>query len=773
MVPRHSRHRILLLVAAWIAAGQVGTFASAKTVERVPYQVPARLGDAVELLSPAEVQLGGWLGQRVGVNESRRLVDTDLRPFLAGYHKKPGTHPWIGEHIGKWIHAATLAWANTGDVVLKKKLDQAVAELISTQEPDGYLGTYVPEERFNRAPGPGRDAGWDVWSHKYNLIGLETYYDYTGDRAALESCRKMADLLVRIFPTERSIIDSGWHVGMASTSVLEPIVVLYRMTGETRYLDFARYIVKSWDEPHGPAILKSLLDGKGVDQIGNAKAYEMTSNLVGLCELARVTGDEQMLKAAENAWSDIVRHQLYITGTASQWERFQSDYDLRNDVGAHVGETCVTVTWIEMNLELLRITGEAKYAQELQRSFYNHLAAAQNPAGEDWCYYTPLEGSKPYDSGITCCHSSGPRGMALIPQSSYLRSRFSAVDAVLVSTFETSRATLTLGGESVTLDQVSGFPYRGESLLTFHLKKPAAFAVKILAPDWAAPVEIASAQTQAGWAVLPPREWKDGDTISIRFQLKSNLVLGQGGNRGNAAFTWGPFVLAVESKPALPKLSTLGFAKEESLAPVDGRLVFKAGVVGKSPGKPVEATFVPFADAGSGGSDYRIWLRAPGVAVGSSDPLLEGGQWSQSRRGRRQEHAEEVEQGAMHTTFDGTKAEQDWFAVTLPEPVTIGRVVFVHGTTFPNGGWFDTSKGKPVVQVRRTPDGDWESVGTLGNYPVTSALQGRRLQNGQAFMLRLEKPATVFAVRVSGVPAGGSDTSENYVTCAGLEAFRQ
>jgi hypothetical protein len=75
-----------------------------------------------------------------------------------------------------------------------------------------------------------------------------------------------------------------------------------------------------------------------------------------------------------------------------------------------------------------------QFGNELERTFYNNLAAAQHPQGHDWCYYTSLEGRKPYDKGITCCHSSGPRGMALVPQSAYLASH----DTLLVSTFETS-----------------------------------------------------------------------------------------------------------------------------------------------------------------------------------------------------------------------------------------------------------------------------------------------------------------------------------------------
>ena len=165
-------------------------------VEPIPYKTPDRLPDVAHLLSPSRVTLGGWLGKRVSVNESVRLRNVDMEPLLAGYRKRPGSHPWNGEHVGKWLHAATLAWAYSGDPALKAKLDAVVADLIACQEPDGYLGTYVPEKRFGLFQG----ADWDVWSHKYNLIGLLTYHQYTGSQPALDACRRIGDLLIASFP---------------------------------------------------------------------------------------------------------------------------------------------------------------------------------------------------------------------------------------------------------------------------------------------------------------------------------------------------------------------------------------------------------------------------------------------------------------------------------------------------------------------------------------------------------------------------------------------
>lgn len=184
---------------------------------------------------------------------------------------------------------------------------------------------------------------------------------------------------------KRDIITSGTHVGMAPTSVLEPMAVLYRLTDERRYLEFCQYLVRLWEQTNGPKLLGSLLDHGSVRRTANNKAYEMMSNLVGLLELYRVTGDERFLRASRRAGQDIRDHQNYVTGTSSWAEHFQPDGELRldneiqGDKFVSAGEGCVTVTWMQLNWQLLRLTGELAYADELERTIYNALLGAQSP----------------------------------------------------------------------------------------------------------------------------------------------------------------------------------------------------------------------------------------------------------------------------------------------------------------------------------------------------------------------------------------------------------
>ncbi|MGD0813692.1 MAG: beta-L-arabinofuranosidase domain-containing protein [Verrucomicrobiota bacterium] len=750
-------------------------------VQPLDYRVPAKIPDAAQLLSPADIQLDGWLGERVLVNATNRLMTADLEPLLAGFRHKPGSHPWIGEHIGKWLHAATLAWAYTGDPALRKRMDYAVSELIRAQEPDGYLGTYVPEKRF----GLYEDADWDVWSQKYCMVGLLTYYRYTGDQAALAACRKTGDLLIRTFgPGKKDILSAGTHVGMAATAVLGQMVLLYRYTGDERYLDFARYLVQSWDEPNGPKIIQTLLKEKQVNKVADAKAYEMLCNLVGLCEMARATGDRELLEPVLIAWQDIVKNLLYITGSASQWEAFHDDDYLPNQYEAHPCETCVSVTWMQLNLQLLRLTGEARYADQIEKTLYNHLTAAQNPRGDDWCYYTPLQGVKPYDDGIACCHSSGPRGMALAPQTAYLKAQVGDADALLVSTFETSTVTTELGGQSVKVMQRGGFPLRGKSLLTVKPIQPARFAMQVRVPPWAAPLQAKlngkpiHLVLHDGWAVVPARQWSDGDSLELNYTLASRLEMGAHGNAGKAALTYGPFVLAYDQarNPGAPKAIAMGF-KDTNVQVADsfepGSYLKFSTALRTFSGQLVRAKLVPFADAGRDGAVYRIWLAAPEVPLAGIADLLIQGQESRSRHGNLAGSINAGDTSSFVVTFDNQKQDEDWYAVTLDKPVTIRRVVFVAGSIFHDGGWFDASAGKPRIQVQREAGGGWEPLAEIGDYPATTARDSASLRNPsrRTFTAWLAKPEKVAGVRVIGKPACGDNPQQAFSSCAELQAF--
>jgi len=761
--------------------------AAAPRLQLVAEKVPPVVGDRQEAQIADRVHLEGWVGGRILANEANRLARLDPDRLLEAYRQRPGRQIWEGEHVGKWLHAATLAWANRRSPELRARLDRTVAELLKCQLEDGYLGTYLEDSRWTL---------WDVWAHKYNLLGLITYMRHTGDLRPLPACRRMADLLCRTFgDTEgrRDINTSGQHKGMASTSVLEPMVLLYRLTGEPRYLEFCRYLLRAWERPNGAKILSTLLSGGSVDQVGNAKAYEMLSCLIGALELHRTTGEKDLFEACLRAWQDIVASRLYLTGTASYREFFRAPHDLPSH--NNVGETCVTVTWLQFNAQLLRLTGEARFADQIERTVLNHLLGAQKPDGSAWGYYVQLQGRKPYSDTLEghCCLSSGPRGMALIPTFA------TSVDAdgVVVNLYEAGRAVLTLhDATEIVVEIHTQFPSEGRVELTVSPAAPREFAVKLRLPPWCRqaalrrngrPLEFAAGPD--GYAAVR-REWAPGDRLELDLTLEARVWVGDRYQEGCVAIQHGPLVLAADDatlgqghgtirsyqaagadlaglqvtpEPAPPELRSWPQARvfRINAAP-------RKSAAGEADQPRAHLRLVPFADAGQGGTAYQVWI--PAGPLRPDRNLLTTGIEIRSRK----PHTGSIIDGDVATiaaTFDARGAAEDWFGVTLDEPAVVGRVVFLHGRTFPNGGWFDTREGRPKVQIRTAPDGPWETVGELADYPAATAREAAGLKGGEAFSLRLDHPRQIVAIRVAGRPASGANPRQAFASCAELQAF--
>jgi DUF1680 family protein len=319
-----SRRQMIQLLGAATSAHAMDVRAhssSSPQLRGIEPIVAEKIKERVQPLPFESQQLGGILDARMTVNVEGRLLHIDERALLSGFAHRGdpdiAAGGWIGEHAGKFLDAACNAVRYRQHADLERRLERVAKTLMANQEPDGYLGTYTADRRW---------TGWDVWVHKYTLIGLLSYYELTGDGAALSACRRMGDLLVRTFgeaPGQRELVTAGEHMGMAATSVLEPICRLYRFSGDQRYLEFARYIVRAYDHPRGPRLVASILEHGSVYRTANGKAYEMLSNFVGLIDLYRLTGDDTLMTTVMRAWEDIRRNQLYLTGSVSAGEHLR------------------------------------------------------------------------------------------------------------------------------------------------------------------------------------------------------------------------------------------------------------------------------------------------------------------------------------------------------------------------------------------------------------------------------------------------------------------
>jgi DUF1680 family protein len=532
--------------------------------------------------------IGGYLAERLKVNLEERLLKVDEPALLAGFRSRPGKQEWIGEHAGKYLDAAANTWQYTGDSRLKVQMDRIAAELIKTQMADGYLGTYIEKDRW---------TSWDVWVHKYDLLGLLAYYRVTGDDTALTASRKIGDLLVRTFGEgKRDIITSSTHVGMAATSVLEPMCLLYRYTGEQRYLDFALYITRAWEQANGPKLISSLTTQGSVFKTANAKAYEMMSDLVGLVELYRLTGEPKFLLAATNAWKDIQTNRLYVTGTTSSSEHFTDDGVLPGEEKDNVGEGCATVTWLQLTWQLLRIANEPKYADELERTVYNQLLAAQDPHNGNICYFTPMNGKKKPGPGINCCVSSEPRGISMIPELAWGTANGGPVINFFVPGHFTTGA--------VSIESVTNFPRDGVVSYTVKIDQPTKFPVSIRIPGWTGGVRMRAAGKKVsgkpGTYVVIDRVWKHNDVIEVEMDMNVRALDGGKSYPGFVAIQRGVQILALDRSrnPELTDLSKVTLNPGALLLRPSGDDYAVESTTG-----PVILT--PFADA----VDYRIWLR--------------------------------------------------------------------------------------------------------------------------------------------------------------------
>ena len=578
--------------------------------------VEAQVEIAFESAELAGSHYQGWIADRMNINVEKRLLQLDLAMILDPFVNRPGKQWWAGEHVGKYLHAATYAWQFTGDERLRARIDATVEKLIDTQLENGYLGTYQETDQFRQGDGLGWDGPvWDVWTHKYSLIGLLTYYCATRHEPALGASRRAADLMYELFVVgNRSMRLASAHLGMAATSVLEPIALLYRLTGEPRYLEFCHRIIDAWEDESDPEtwmyedgcrLLTGLLEHGNVYRTANRKAYEMLSNLVGLLELYRVDPDERYLRACTNAWNDIATKRLYLTGTASYFEQFTQDDRL--PPGKAVGEGCVTVTWLQLTRHLLELTGEVQYADELERTTYNALLAAQSPHTGEVTYFVPLLGHRDHNGhdvkltpAISCCSSSIPRGIAMIP--TFASGTLQGKPALLQ--YIPGKHVLAYGGRDsrtkVTLHVRGDYPRTGALEIEVELAHTDRFPIVLRAPAWAPGFEATvdgDTYTPSGSRLIEiERDWSPGDRVRVKIPLEIRLVPHGDKTMSSAAFVRGPQVLAVdaaiEAAGGIPESGWWGDV-------LYTRVVRQNGV-------DKEFRLVAFADAGQNREEYAV-----------------------------------------------------------------------------------------------------------------------------------------------------------------------
>ena len=435
-------------------------------------------------LPAGSITLTGITDQKIRIITEGTLKIIDMHA-LADYFRHTMDMFATGEFWGKLMRASCLICSYTNDPALRKIVDTAAADMLSLQRADGCLSTCPDHTQ------PKGSNGSDLWERKYALMGLLAYYELTSSPEALEACVK----LVRYtndqvgLPPKTPITDTGWaFCGIESSSILEPVLRVYQITGDPAALELGTYIVKSGCCKR-ENIFEAIKNGKSPMEIGwngvaeqsIAKAYEMMSCFEGLCEYHRVTGDPEALETVKTFWDKVIDEEITLLGsggadapfnlgpgTGEQWNRTR--FEQTNPAIDLMMETCVTVYWMRLCHQLLRLTGEVKYADELEKSLYNAIFGALKPDGHFFEYFPRFNGErnpkvnysfniKGFD--LSCCTANGPTGLGMAPYLAFA----GTPDGVAVNLYENGRVRVPFGDAAVTLAMESDYPMMGKATL--------------------------------------------------------------------------------------------------------------------------------------------------------------------------------------------------------------------------------------------------------------------------------------------------------------------
>ena len=518
-----------------------------------------------------ETRLKGPLGEKLDRMIERHVLGTDLNYITAPFMEKTETKGWWQtEFWGKWMHSAIPYSHYAPSDRMYNAIETGIGRILESQEPSGYIGNYPDELRCGE--------GWDVWGMKYTLMGL--LHDYDNEQRGgfvsrmnvpLDAAKKLCDYVIaEIGPNGRrgrELWQTGNWSGYASSSILEPVVWLYRRTNEKKYLDFATYIVKGMSEPEsGPRLVDLALKGVSVadrNGYGNKpdthggyvmkhnrwKSYEMMSCYQGILDYVEAKSAElkvesgelrDLRKAAIMTAEDIVKEEINLAGGCACSEAWYHGARKQHLPYLHLHETCVTTTWMRFCEKLLEVTDDPKWADQIERTFYNAYLAAMKPDGSEFAGYTPLSGNRWHGQHhcfmhTDCCTANGPRGFLCFLKELCRNDGKTA-------TFNFYASALVKG-----FDMYSLYPRANYARIVSHTEGPLAMRLRI--PAWSAKTVVkvngaAQDGVKPGSYFTVSRDWKLGDIVEITFDMPvvAHVI------DHSVAFTRGPVLLARDSR---------------------------------------------------------------------------------------------------------------------------------------------------------------------------------------------------------------------------------
>ena len=486
------------------------------------------------------------------MNNFRRLVGKSSAPQIGPY--------FSDSDIYKWIDGVGWALQSEDRPELHRVTDSMIRDVVAIQEPSGYLNTYYQGDRASlRMSQHDQEVGHEMYCLGHMIQGAIAYYRATGDTTLLDAGMKMVDGFVipnyGPGPNQKPIISGHPEIEMA-------LIELYRTTGKKQYVELAGYILHGdnrWTiDPHRivymfcgiPFTSRTKLEGHAVRAM-----YACC----GATDYYLETGDPAYWKTLNTLWEDLTRRQMYVTGgvgARAQWEAFGDPYELPN--AQAYGESCAAIGNLMWNWRMLAASGEAKFADVVERALYNGVNSGMSLDGTTYCYRNPLafdpsSGDKIrnpwYD--VTCCPPNIERTFSSLPGLFYSTSK----DGLYVHLYDNSLLDWHLeDGTPIKVQQRTNYPWEGEVRMTVTPADVHEFTLYIRIPWWAEAASVvvngkSQSGAKAGEYLAVRRNWKPGDVVSLNFPMTTEVLAANprvAENRGRVAVRRGPIIYCME-----------------------------------------------------------------------------------------------------------------------------------------------------------------------------------------------------------------------------------
>jgi DUF1680 family protein len=462
-----------------------------------------------------------------------------------------------GHFLGHWLSAAACIYASTEDTEIKGKADWIVSELAHCQvENGGEWAGSIPEKYLDWIA-----QGKRVWAPHYTLhktlMGLCDMAVYTGSEQALNILVKWADWFFR-WTAQFSRREMDEILDVETGGMLEVWADLYGLTGREEHLE----LMKRYDRPR---LFDRLLAGE--DPLTNRHANTTIPEAHGAARAYEVTGDDHWREIAEAYWRCAVTDRGYFcTGGQTNGEIWTPPFAFSARLGDKNQEHCVVYNMMRLADYLLRWTGDAMYADYIERNLYNGILAQQHPETGMVAYFLPLRagGRKTWGTpthDFWCCHGSLVQAHTLYDAYVY----YEDAEGLAVCQFIPSELEWVWDGTPVVVKQILDTeastsrprdpdgsvhrPKRWAIELSVRCEQPVPFALKIRLPWWLSGEanvflngELETVATDPSGFHTIRRTWQD-DTVRVELP-KALSTCPLPDEADVVAFMDGPVVLA-------------------------------------------------------------------------------------------------------------------------------------------------------------------------------------------------------------------------------------